>query len=298
MLDFLRDVGKHVTVNQMLAKESVRSRLEGEPGISFTEFSYMLLQANDFRHLHAAPRRRAADGRLRPVGQHHRRDRPDPPHHGPAGPRAHVAACSLRSDGQKFGKSTGGAVWLDPDRTSPYQFRQFWMQTDDDGGRATGCCGSAPDRSTRSRAVIDEHAEAPERRVGPAGAGPRAHDAGARRRARPTPPTRPPTCCSAAIRRRRPATRSRSCAARCPTSSGRGRRRSPTRSSCWWPPGWPASKGDARRLLDQRGVRANGVQLAPRPGAGRGPAAPRSVTCCSRKGKHTYHLVEISRPGG
>ena len=78
-LEFLRDVGKHVTVNQMLAKESVRARLESEAGISYTEFSYMLLQANDFRHLLRAPRRRDADGRVRPVGQHRHRDRPDPP---------------------------------------------------------------------------------------------------------------------------------------------------------------------------------------------------------------------------
>ena len=78
-LEFLRDVGKHVTVNQMLAKESVRARVESEHGISFTEFSYMLLQANDFRHLFEHRRRRDADGRLRPVGQHHRRHRPHPP---------------------------------------------------------------------------------------------------------------------------------------------------------------------------------------------------------------------------
>ena len=79
-LDFLRDVGKHVTVNQMVAKESVRARMESEHGISFTEFSYMLLQANDFRWLYEHHGVRAADGRLRPVGQHHRRHRPDPPH--------------------------------------------------------------------------------------------------------------------------------------------------------------------------------------------------------------------------
>ena len=73
LLDFLRDVGKHVTVNQMLAKDSVKARLEGEHGISYTEFSYMLLQAHDYLHLHRHARLRAADRRLRPVGQHHRR---------------------------------------------------------------------------------------------------------------------------------------------------------------------------------------------------------------------------------
>ena len=80
MLEFLRDVGKHVTVNTMLAKESVKARVESDSGISFTEFSYMLLQANDYRHLHETLGVRAPGRRLRPVGQHHRRHRPDPPH--------------------------------------------------------------------------------------------------------------------------------------------------------------------------------------------------------------------------
>ena len=78
VLEFLRDVGKHVTINTMLAKDSVRTRIERESGISFTEFSYMLLQANDFHVLHERRRLRAPGRRLRPVGQHHRRDRPDP----------------------------------------------------------------------------------------------------------------------------------------------------------------------------------------------------------------------------
>ena len=148
MLDFLRDVGKHITVNQMMAKESVRSRLEGDSGISYTEFSYMLLQANDFRHLHAAHGVELQMGGSdqwgnitagidlirRTTGQ---------PAHGVTWPLL------LRSDGQKFGKSTGGAVWLDPERTSPYQFRQYWMQTEDERGRPTDCCGSAHDRSRR-----------------------------------------------------------------------------------------------------------------------------------------------------
>ncbi len=75
-LDFLRDVGKHFPVNVMVAKESVRARMEAEGGISYTEFSYMLLQANDFYHLQEDARLRAADRGIRPVGQHHRRHRP------------------------------------------------------------------------------------------------------------------------------------------------------------------------------------------------------------------------------
>ena len=79
VLDFLRDVGKHVTVNYMLAKESVKSRVASEHGISFTEFSYMLLQANDYHWLHEQHGLRAAGRRLRPVGQHHGGHRSRPP---------------------------------------------------------------------------------------------------------------------------------------------------------------------------------------------------------------------------
>ena len=79
LLDFLRDVGKHVTVNQMVARDSVKARMAGEHGISYTEFSYMLLQANDYGHLHEHRGLRAADRRLGPVGQHPLGRRPDPP---------------------------------------------------------------------------------------------------------------------------------------------------------------------------------------------------------------------------
>ena len=78
MLEFLRDVGKHVTVNQMLARESIKMRINSEHGISFTEFSYMLLQANDYLWLHENLGLHHPDRRFRPVGQHHRRRRPDP----------------------------------------------------------------------------------------------------------------------------------------------------------------------------------------------------------------------------
>ena len=91
VLEFLRDVGKHVTVNTMLAKESVKARVESEAGISFTEFSYMLLQANDYRHLYDTMGVELQVGRLRPVGQHHRRHRPDPPHERGPRPRPHRA---------------------------------------------------------------------------------------------------------------------------------------------------------------------------------------------------------------
>ena len=87
-IEFLRDIGKHFSVNVMLDRDTVRRRLEGE-GISYTEFSYMLLQANDYVELHSALRVHAADRRLRPVGQHHRR--------GPAGP-PEGRGCRARAD--------------------------------------------------------------------------------------------------------------------------------------------------------------------------------------------------------
>ena len=118
MLEFLRDVGKHFTVNQMIAKDSVRSRIESEHGISYTEFSYMLLQANDFRHLYEAHgvemQAGASDqwGNITAGVELIRRR---------LGKQAFALTHPLmvKSDGSKFGKSVGGAVWLDPARTSP-----------------------------------------------------------------------------------------------------------------------------------------------------------------------------------
>jgi tyrosyl-tRNA synthetase len=130
VLDFLRDVGKHVTVNQMLAKESVKARVESTHGISFTEFSYMLLQANDFRHLcehHDVELQMGGSdqwGNITTGIDLIRRT---------LGRSAYGLTHPLltRSDGAKMGKSVTGAVWLDPAKTSPYQFHQFWVQLPD-----------------------------------------------------------------------------------------------------------------------------------------------------------------------
>ncbi|HWC09624.1 MAG TPA: tyrosine--tRNA ligase [Acidimicrobiales bacterium] len=128
---FLRDVGKHFTVNTMIAKEAVRARLEQrEQGISYTEFSYMLLQAYDFLHLHDTEGCRLQVGGSDQWGNITagidlvRRLR-----HG----EAYGLTWPLvsKADGTKFGKSESGAVWLDPARTSPYQFFQFWVRSDD-----------------------------------------------------------------------------------------------------------------------------------------------------------------------
>lgn len=130
VLEFLRDVGKHVTVNAMLAKESVRSRVQSEAGISFTEFSYMLLQANDYRWLHANMGCELQVGGSDQWGNITagidliRRVSGDHVH-------GLTVPLMVRSDGAKFGKTADGAVWLDPGMTSPYRLHQYCMQVDD-----------------------------------------------------------------------------------------------------------------------------------------------------------------------
>ena len=130
LLEFLRDVGKHATVNQMVAKDSVRSRMASDQGISFTEFSYMLLQAFDywwqFEHLDCRLQVGGSDqwGNIT-AGIDLVRRRSGATVHGLTWP------LMTRADGQKFGKTAEGAVWLDPGRTLPYEFHQYFVNTDD-----------------------------------------------------------------------------------------------------------------------------------------------------------------------
>jgi tyrosyl-tRNA synthetase len=130
MLDFLRDVGKHITVNQMMAKDSVKSRISDGNGLSYTEFSYMLLQANDFRHLcehHQCEMQMGGSDQWGNItaGTELIRKTLSRSAYGLTWPLI------TKADGTKFGKTADGAVWLDARRTSPYQFRQFWMQIAD-----------------------------------------------------------------------------------------------------------------------------------------------------------------------
>lgn len=130
VLDFLRDVGKHITVNQMLAKDSVKSRIAETNGLSFTEFSYMLLQANDFRHLaehHDCEMQMGGSDQWGNItaGIDMIRKRLSRSAYGLTWPLV------TRADGTKFGKTADGAIWLDASRTSPYQFRQYFMQVAD-----------------------------------------------------------------------------------------------------------------------------------------------------------------------
>lgn len=127
-LDFIRDVGKHITVNYMLSKDSVKKRLE--TGMSFTEFSYQLVQGYDFyylnKHKQCVIQLGGSDqwGNIVTGTELIRRK---------AGGEAYAVTTPLikKADGTKFGKTEGGSVWLDPEKTSPYQFYQFWLNASD-----------------------------------------------------------------------------------------------------------------------------------------------------------------------
>ena len=131
LLEFLRDTGKHFTVNYMLGKDSVKSRIQREDGISYTEFSYMLLQAYDYLHLHdtlgCTMQTGGSDqwGNIVAGVELIRRVRNQKVH-------AMVFPLITQADGSKFGKTAAGTnAWLDPKRTSPYRFYQFWFNSDD-----------------------------------------------------------------------------------------------------------------------------------------------------------------------
>jgi tyrosyl-tRNA synthetase len=130
LLEFLRDTGKHFTINYMMAKDSVKSRIEREEGISYTEFSYMLLQSYDFLHLfeneNCLLQTGGSDqwGNITAGAELIRRIVGKPAY-------GMVYPLITKSDGTKFGKTESGSVWLHPERTSPYKFFQFWLNTDD-----------------------------------------------------------------------------------------------------------------------------------------------------------------------
>ena len=129
-LDFIRDVGKHITVNYMMSKDSVKKRLEGETGMSFTEFTYQLVQGYDFywlyQHKNCKLQMGGSDqwGNIVTGTELIRRKK---------GGEAFAFTCPLitKADGGKFGKTESGNVWLDPSRTTPYQFYQFWLNASD-----------------------------------------------------------------------------------------------------------------------------------------------------------------------
>jgi tyrosyl-tRNA synthetase len=288
-LEFLRDVGKHITVNQMMAKESVKNRLNSENGLSYTEFSYMLLQANDFRHLCATH-----DVELQMGGSDQwgnitagidliRKT---------LGRGAFGATWPLvtRSDGQKFGKTAGGAVWLDPQRTSPYQFRQFWMQMAD-----ADVVRYLPQFSLASlddvRVLIAEHEQAPEKRAAQRSLAAEmtslVHGAEAAQNAEAAADIlfgADPT--SAAI------DALRAVAAEVPTTAVSSTELDDP-IALLVRAGVVTSNSDARRTIQQKGLKINGQTLEEGETlANKGILHDRWVLV--RKGKTSYHLFEVS----
>lgn len=288
MLDFLRDVGKHVTVNQMMAKDSVRARLEGEHGISYTEFSYMLLQANDFRHLcehHGVELQMGGSDQWGNItaGTDLVRRTLGRTVHGLTWPLL------LKSDGSKFGKTADGAVWLDPERTSPYQFRQFWIRTDDDAvadllarfslrpmdeiDDLMAQHGAAPERRLAQRALADEltglvHGSEASRAA-----------AGAAEVLFGADPTSASEAALAAVAREVP-------------SSRRSRDELDDLAGVLADTGLASSKSDARRTLAGRGYRVNGMVLDENSLLS-GHELLHGRYLLLRRGKASYHLLEV-----
>ncbi|TSE04238.1 tyrosine--tRNA ligase [Aquimarina algiphila] len=164
-LDFIRDVGKHITVNYMMAKDSVKNRISSESseGMSFTEFTYQLVQGYDFLHLYRSHectlQMGGSDqwGNITTGTELIRRI---------AGGKGYALTCPLitKSDGSKFGKSEGGNVWLDAKRTSPYKFYQYWLNTsDEDAEKYIKIFTFLTEGEIKT--LVDEHKEAPHLRV-------------------------------------------------------------------------------------------------------------------------------------
>lgn len=160
-LEFIRDVGKHITVNYMMAKDSVKKRISGDEGegMSFTEFSYQLVQGYDFLHLFkdndCTIQMGGSDqwGNITTGTEMIRRI---------AGGKAFAITCPLitKADGTKFGKTEGGNVWLDAEKTSPYKFYQYWLNTSDEDAEKYIKIFTLLSKSEIG-ALISEHQEAP-----------------------------------------------------------------------------------------------------------------------------------------
>ncbi|MFD1768405.1 tyrosine--tRNA ligase [Sphingobacterium suaedae] len=162
-LDFIRDVGKLITVNYMMAKDSVKKRLEGDNGLSFTEFTYQLIQGYDFyylwKHHNCKVQMGGSDqwGNIVTGSEMIRRQDQG---------TAYAITTQLikKADGQKFGKTESGAVWLDPKKTSPYKYYQFWLNTSDDDAKNWIKIFTLKSQS-EIEAIIAEHDAAPHTRA-------------------------------------------------------------------------------------------------------------------------------------
>ena len=164
-LGFIRDIGKHITVNYMMSKDSVKKRIssEAKEGMSFTEFSYQLVQGTDFLHLYnyfnCKLQMGGSDqwGNIVTGTELIRRK---------SGGEAFALTCPLitKSDGTKFGKTESGNVWLDPDKTTPYQFYQFWLNvSDEDAAKYIKIFTVLGQKEIED--IISEHIKAPHERL-------------------------------------------------------------------------------------------------------------------------------------
>ncbi|AUS05649.1 tyrosine--tRNA ligase [Pseudotamlana carrageenivorans] len=164
-LEFIRDVGKHITVNYMMAKDSVKNRISSESseGMSFTEFTYQLVQGYDFLHLYknknCTIQMGGSDqwGNITTGTELIRRI---------SGGKGYAITCPLitKSDGSKFGKSEGGNVWLDAKRTSPYKFYQYWLNSSDEDAEKYIKIFTFLDKEA-VEALVEEHKQAPHLRL-------------------------------------------------------------------------------------------------------------------------------------
>jgi len=163
LLDFIRDTGKHITINYMMAKESVKKRIEGNNGMSFTEFSYQLIQGFDFywlfKHKNCKLQMGGSDqwGNIVTGTELIRRK---------INEEAFAFTCPLlkKSDGGKFGKTEQGNIWLDETRTTPYQFYQFWLNASDNDVESWIKIFTFLDEHTISK-LISEHRNDPSKRI-------------------------------------------------------------------------------------------------------------------------------------
>lgn len=291
VLNFLRDVGKHITVNQMMAKDSVKSRLSDENGLSYTEFSYMLLQANDFRHLcefHDCEMQMGGSDQWGNItaGIDLIRKRLSRSAYGLTWPLL------TKADGTKFGKTADGAVWLDAKKTSPYQFRQFWMQiADEDIERYLPQFSLAPLEAVN--ALLSEQRNNPSARVAQRALADElttlVHGAPAAQAAADAAailfggdPMTATAASMAFIAAEVPATKVGSAV----LADAAG-----LLSAL---PGVAASKSEARRLLTQKSVRINGIVLNDDTDLASVPLLHERWMLV-RKGKTTYHLVDFGR---
>ena len=162
-LEFIRDVGKHITVNYMMSKDSVKRRLEDGNGLSFTEFSYQLIQGYDFYHLwknqNCSIQLGGSDqwGNIVTGTELIRRM-------GGGSAFALTVPLITKADGTKFGKTEGGSVWLDPEKTSPYAFYQFWLNVSDEDASKYIRIFTVLDQAT-IEGLEKEHAAAPHLRL-------------------------------------------------------------------------------------------------------------------------------------